>query len=159
MNKAVPAPQGALSPDLGSDPDLNSLSKRMTQHAAARLMDLPNEPGQTGMSPAAEAEHIGALRRYITSKEAVVARFRNQLDRFPADIATLRDRMATETDSHSKLIISKNLEAYNAMKETLEERIKSFDASWPARKAEMQAAIDAYDARMEHAHWGDAPEN
>lgn len=148
MNKALPTPQAAPSPDANPDTDLVSLSKRMTQRAAASLAQSPPKPAPDKMSPEAEAAHINALRRYIVSKEAVVSRFREQLDRFPGDIATLRERMAEENDTHVKLMISKNLEAYNAMKETLEQRIADFDATWPERKAEMQAAIESHDARV-----------
>ena len=82
MNKAVPKP--ALAPPVAqADPDLVSLSKRMTKRAAASMRDdAPTAADLGKLSLDVEADHIQALRRYIASKEAVVSRFREQLSRF-----------------------------------------------------------------------------
>lgn len=155
MNKAVAktAQTGSdqMDPPSQVDPDLVGLSKRMTQRAAASLVTRAPSTELGQLSLEAEAAHVEALRRYITSKEAIVARFRDQLARFPQDIATLRDRMRKDTDTKSKLIISKNLEAYVAMEQTLKQRVADFDASWPERKAEIQAAIEDHEARRDAA--------
>ena len=147
MNNPLPK-QSAEQAVPTTDPDLVSLSKRLTQRAAAEMAKAEPRVDYRQLSLDAEADHIAALRRYIISKEAVVARFREQLDRFPSDIATLRDRLAAEQDAGARRIISKNLEAYTAMQDTLQHRVEVFDATWPDRKAEMETAIAAHEARL-----------
>ena len=147
MNKPLPQPvkAPALPPD--AHPELVSLSKRLTQRAAAAMARTDPRVDYGHLSLEAEADHIAALRRYIISKETVVDRFREQLERFPNDIATLRDRLAIERDAGTREIIARNLEAYTAMQDTLQHRVEVFDATWPDRKAEMLAAIVAHETR------------
>jgi len=147
MNKAVQHPLSAA--DLPSEiaPELVELSKRLTQRAAAGMVKTETRRDYSRLSLEAEGDHIAALQRYIRSKEAIVDRFRDQLERFPKDIATLRDRLAAATDASQKETLSKNLEAYCAMRDALQHRVEVFDATWPDRNAEMMQAIESHERR------------
>ena len=145
MNK--PLPKTAHARTSQADTDLVSLSKRLTQRAAAELEKSEPHRDYSHLSLEAEGDHIAALRRYIIAKEAAIGRFREQIARFPEDISTLRERLDEETDVGARRVISKNLEAYSDMQETLRQRVESFDLTWPDRRAEMEAAIHSYEAR------------
>ena len=145
MNK--PLTQSATVRASQADTDLVSLSKRLTQRAAAELAKTEPHRDYSHLSLEAEGDHIAALRRYIIAKEAAIGRFREQIARFPEDISTLRQRLDEETDVGARRVISKNLEAYSDMQETLRQRVESFDLTWPDRRAEMEAAIHSYEAR------------
>lgn len=130
-----------------AEPDFTALSRRLAKRAAEKMREAEPKADLTAFSLGAEAEHVEALRRYITAKEAIMTRFRDQLADFPVEIAALRDRLARETDPAAQTVLAHNLKAYREMQNTLSDRVARFEATWPDRKSDMQAAITGHEAR------------
>ena len=113
---------------------------------------IPDDGGQRGIEGA-----IAAKENTIRMTEEVARRDRQRLERYPAEMDGLRNKIASTGDPTERARLDETLGELTVSLEATKARLAAYETDWPGERAALEERIAADKTALAKAAYGQVP--